>query len=360
MDKLNDFKAEQGLMHRNTETSADRRTQAPHDAVRIDAVKPGSKILQTPASPEAIEGFREIWQAHFLAKFKARVIHPEFVVQPKKMLKGLLSLTELRPVGWNSGWHPAFSPQIVQQCLDLPANTRWDVWRFTLDTPDLDASALAMLKQAGYAYGIIPDQPAYSIDVAYGLEAYMRNLSKDYRKTFTRKLNKLKLAGLVSEQVDVTETTTVAEFFDTFFKHHLAYWDAKAGGSYFHDACERDYIIAWCEQLKAQGKLLLLETRINGTPVTLHMQVRLGSTVWSFLIINTGQYLDYYPGIVSIYHHLARAKAMGVTRIHLGPGDHNYKKGLCNVVTPRSTVIIANRQSLMGRAYLAMLKRKQG
>jgi CelD/BcsL family acetyltransferase involved in cellulose biosynthesis len=272
------------------------------------------------------------------------------------LLKGLFTLREMRVSGWNCAWSQDITPERLQEFEELGKATNWDYFRITYNEARQDTDALAQLRQKGYPMLELPTPVQYVIDLGSGFEGYLKSLSHNGRKGLKKKVRRG--ADTNPHFVACTETSEIEPFFAELFLHHIAYWDAKAGGSYYNAPEERTFTLAWAKELHQQGHLHLERLVMNGDTVNLSVGLRYGDTFYWLLTINTGLHSEFVPGMIGLYMRLEQLAADGVTRFNMGTGDYFYKVQSANSRELCREIIVANPSSLRGRAYLAWLKNR--
>src|SRR5690606_8713846 len=95
----------------------------------------------------------------------------------------------------------------------------------------------------------------YVVDLSNGLDAYLKGLSHNSRKSLKKKT---RLAQPLNPTlVPCTEFNEIEPFFAELFQHHITYWDDKVGRSYFNDVEERNFMVNWSKTLHRTGNLRL-------------------------------------------------------------------------------------------------------
>jgi CelD/BcsL family acetyltransferase involved in cellulose biosynthesis len=76
-----------------------------------------------------------------------------------------------------------------------------------------------------------------------------------------------------------------------------------------------------------------------------------GKTLYWPLTINTGRYLEYYPGLISLYLRLQEAADSGIETFQMGFGDFLYKSQSETHTDARRVAIVINPKSIKGQLF---------
>ncbi|WP_303672554.1 GNAT family N-acetyltransferase [Vampirovibrio chlorellavorus] len=314
-----------------------------------------STVLSEIHHPYQLQSFFECWWQYLSPKFDIVDVHHNLAIHRREMCKGV-ALKELRYAGWNNAWSQDFDQRCYEQFASLQPQSQWDYLALTWPESRRAFQRFELLTELGLEIFQKPSSTAYWVDLHHGFDAYLSQLSAAKRKDIRRKLKKSE--ALHPELRRFSGIDGIQQFFSLFFKHHLAYWTQKAGHSYFSDLRERDFIVAWAQALEEQGALLLEGFYLNGTLTNLTMNILMGHTLYSVMTINTGEYQEFAPGLLSLYHRMARATEYNILQINLGDGEHGYKAGIANRTDPYYSLLLANPKSIRGQAYVNYVKYK--
>jgi hypothetical protein len=305
--------------------------------------------------------FHQCWWRSLSCRFDIPVKVGDLLITRKPLfdkllLKKLFPLREARVAGWNNAWHQDLTESRVDGLEELAHTSRWDYFRMTWSSAREDMQAFEKLREKGFLFIHKPAPTQYWIDLNAGFEAYLSSLSANGRKSLKKKA---RLSLPMSPQLVSCHTDEeIDAFFEEFFPHHYAYWDAKSSGSYFHVPEERQFIIDWAKALNQAGELLLDRLILNGDCVNMSMAIRSGDAVYWLLTLNTGLHLEATPGMVGLYMRLEKLAAEGVKSFHMGSGDYFYKVQCANRQDACQEVIVCNPRSLKGRLYFEWIKRQ--
>lgn len=300
--------------------------------------------------------FYDAWWRFLAPRFNLVAREGPFVVCPKPVLGKFFSLKELLLAGWNNAWAQDLTPTRVDQLLALPPTLGWDVFRMTWTEARAERQAFDRLAAAGYRLLQTPASPQYGVDLTTDWDGYLASVSANARKMIRRRLRR---AEALSPELRTFEGPEAIEtFFKIFFPLHLAYWDEKAGHSYFHDAHEQAFAIAWAEAQAEQGQLLLDGLYLDGALAQLSMSILTPTTHYWVLTINTGAHTDAYPGLLALYLRVQQEMRLGQRRLfNMGSGDYHYKQEAANVTIPCHELLVANPRSVWGKLYLQRQER---
>jgi hypothetical protein len=307
--------------------------------------------------PYETADFHQCWWEFLAPKFDIPFKDSDLLVHRKKVMKGLVSLRELRISGWNNAWTQDLTIERAQRFTEMHEKAGWDYFRMTWPESRQSLQAFEQLEKMGYTVIHQPAPQQYVIDLSQGMEGYLQSLSHNGRKGLKKKVRKGQ--PLSPTLVPCTQETEIEAFFEELFRHHQAYWDEKAGGSYFNDREERDFIVNWAKVLHRQDRLVLDKLTMNGDTVNLSMGIVFGKTFYWLLTINTSLYADYGPGMIGLYMRLEQCAAQGIQCFNLGPGDYFYKVQSANSREICRETIVCNPKSLKGKLYEQWLQNKR-
>lgn len=313
--------------------------------------------LVTDAYPYETAAFHSNWWMHLASKFRITDRHGDLLIHRKPLLRNMLWLNEMRIAGWNNPWPQDLTPERVASLEALRSqNSRWDYFRMTWNAEREKYQAFQLLDDLGFTLLQIPVPACPVIDLSQGWDSYMKRKSYANRKEVRRRLNNA--AELNPELFVFTGPNRVERFFEEFFPYHISYWDEKTGYSYFNDPREQAFIIAWAKALEAEGHLLLHGLRLNNETVNLSMSIVMGNSLFWIFPINTGIYLDYCPGMVSLYLQIQEAVNQGIQTFHMGPGVYPYKMRASTHQEKCYDLVVFNPASIPGRLYTGWLKHR--
>jgi hypothetical protein len=315
------------------------------------------EVAPPESYPYETADFHRCWWTYLAPRFDIPVKNRDLLIYRKSILKGLLTLREMRIAGWNSAWVQDLTPARIAEMEELGKSTDWDYLRVTLSENRTDHQAAEILAAKGYPVFQTPAKPQYVIDLNQGFDGYLQSLSHNGRKGLKKKVRRGQ--SLNPQLVPCTDKSDIEPFFAELLLHHITYWDAKIGDSYFNVPEERRFIIQWAKALHQSGHLVLDRLVMNGDTVNLSMGIRFGDTFYWLLTINTGLHSEYAPGLIGLYLRVEQLAAQGVTRFNMGTGDYFYKVQSANSRELCQELFVANPHSMRGRIYLAWMKRRQ-
>jgi hypothetical protein len=305
--------------------------------------------------PYQLQSFYDCWWQYLSPKFDIVEAKDNLAIHRRRVCKGF-SLKVLRHAGWNNAWFQDFDRRCFEQFVAMQSHAQWDYFALTWPKSRQSLQQFQPLTEMGFKIIQKPYSTAYWIDLHQGFDAYLSQLSAAKRKDIRRKLKKSE--ALNPELRRFSGADGIQRFFSLFFKYHLDYWTQKVGHSYFSDPNERNFILAWAEALEKEGALLLEGFYLNGTLTNLTMNILMGHTLYSVITINTGAYPEFAPGLLSLYHRMARAEEYNIRQINMGDGEHGYKAGIANRTDPYYSLLFANPRSIRGQAYVNYVKYK--
>jgi hypothetical protein len=311
----------------------------------------------TEGFPYETPMFHQYWWRFLASKFDIPVKVGDLLICRKPILKGLIKLREARVAGWNNAWNQDLTENRVNALEELAHTSGWDYFRMIWSDARESRQAIELLNEKGFFWMQKAAPTQYWIDLSQGFDAYLSSLSANGRKGL-RKKARLSLPfnpKLVACHTDAE----IDAFFEEFFPHHFAYWDEKAGGSYFHDVEEQQFILNWAKALNQAGELILDRLVMNGETVNMSMAIRTGDAVYWLLTLNTGQLLEATPGMVGLYMRLEHLATQGVNSFHMGSGDYFYKVQCANRQEACHELIVCNPRSLKGQLYFQWAKRQK-
>lgn len=310
-----------------------------------------------PQEPHELESFHRCWWANLASRFDIPMKGQDLLIRRRKLVKGLVQLREARIAGWNNAWNQQLSADRLGELEALRQTSRWDYFQVTLSEKHHSPVLIEQLKIMGYQ---VLEQPAlcqYSIDLSEGLDAYLKGLSHNSRKSFKKKTRRAQ--ELQPSLITVERAEEIDGFLEELFSHHIRYWDKKTGRSYLNDPAERQFILSWSKNLLDDGQLIMDRLLMNGETVNLSVGVRLGQSFYWLLTVNTGLYADYAPGIVGLYLRIEQFARQGGTMFNMGAGDYFYKIQSANRTTACVDLLVINPDSSKGKLYYHWLKWKQ-
>lgn len=301
--------------------------------------------------------FQQCWWEFLAPKFDIPVKNGDLLIFRKPVLKGLVKMREARIAGWNNAWHQDLTESRLEELEELDHTSGWDYFRMTWNETRKNFQALELLAEKGYPTLQLPAPVQYAIDLSEGFEGYLQGLSHNSRKSLKKKTRRGQ--ALNPELFACDQETDIDAFFEELFRHHIAYWDEKAGRSYFNDIEERKFIVNWAKNLHRSGQLVLDRLMMGGETVNMSMGILSGQTFYWLLTINTGLHHEYVPGIIGLYLRLEKLAAQGITSFKMGSGDYFYKVQSANQREICQELIICNPRSFKGKAYFQWLKRQK-
>ncbi|MCE3235592.1 MAG: Acetyltransferase domain [Vampirovibrio sp.] len=301
--------------------------------------------------------FHQCWWQFLASKFDIPVKSDDLLIVRKPILKGMVKLREARIAGWNNAWNQDLTPERVDELEELAHTSGWDYFRMCWTESRRHYQAFERLQQKGYPMLQRPAPVQYVVDMSDGFEGYLQGLSHNSRKSLKKKTRRGQ--ALNPQLVPCTNAADIDAFFSELFLHHITYWDAKAGRSYFNDAEERNFIVGWAKTLHQSGQLVLERLVMGGETVNLSVGILAGSSFYWLLTVNTGLHNEYVPGIIGLYLRLEQLAAQGVTQFHMGAGDYFYKVQSANRQEACHDLIVCNPRSLKGKAYFYWLCRQK-
>ena len=328
-------------------------SKAEPSAQRLPLAVPSPDLavsLPKSAFPYESEAFHQCWWTNLAPKFDIPFKGKDLLIHRKTMAKGLLRLHEARIAGWNNAWNQELTTERVSELEQLSQTSSWDYFKVVFSEEQRPEAALSLLRRKGYPMLEVDAPVQYSVDMQDGFDGYLKGLSHNSRKSLKKKTRRGQ--ELNPQLVPVHDAEGIDGFFAELFLHHIAYWDEKAGGSYFNDAEERHFIVNWAKALHQSGQLVLERLLLNGETANLSMGIRVGEHFYWLLTINTGLHSEYVPGIISLYMRLEQLAAQGVTRFHMGAGDYFYKVQAANRKQTCRELLVANPKSLKGQLLL--------
>lgn len=306
-------------------------------------------IQNSSANPFHWEPFRRCWFEHMTQKMGVQAEYRNFVVYRKRMVKGLLTLKELKFYASAQGWFHDFTPSQLEDFQAIQGKLDWDYFYTVWAGSREHLQAFDGLKAAGYPVAEGFTKPMYVVDLSDGYEAYLACKSSNYRYQMRRKLKKVQ--SMQPHLIRYERFEEIETFFQEFFKHHISYWQQKAGHSFFSDPNEQAFNIAWAKELHQAGKLWLQGLVFNDEMVNLSVSFVEEDTLYWPLMINTGKHLEALPGIISLYLRIQDAAEQGIQTYNMGYGDFDYKMQAATHQEARNVVVAANPKSLKGRLF---------
>ncbi|HEY9687864.1 MAG TPA: GNAT family N-acetyltransferase [Coleofasciculaceae cyanobacterium] len=307
--------------------------------------------------PYETESFFNCWWEHLAPKFDIPFKNHELLIYRKPVMKGLFKMKEVHIAGWNNAWSQDLTADRVNELEELDYTTAWDYFRINFMESRRGLQALDLLITKGYPMLMRPAPTQFVADLSEGMDSYLKSLSYNGRSNLKKKTQRAEF--LNPELLPCTDETEIDAFFEEFFRHHLVYWDAKAGRSYFHDPEERNFIVNWAKVLHRSGNLRLDRLLMNGETANLNMSIVTGKALYWLLPINTGLYQEYWPGVVGLYLRLQQAEEAGITHFNMGPGDYLYKTQSANSRELCQELTVFNPRSPKGQALYYYMRRQQ-
>lgn len=306
--------------------------------------------------PYETASFHGCWWRYLSCKFDIPYKQNDLLIYRKKFIKGLLVLNEARIAGWEVAWAQDLTEERVQGLFDLQRDYGWDYFRITWNKNRQDKQQFQLLKQAGYPMLQLDFMPQYMVDLRQGMDGYLASLGRDRRQDLKRRMRRAQ--ALDPQLVQVFEESDIEPFFEELFSHHIAYWTQKIGNSFFNEQKERDFTVAWAKELHRSGHLQLTRFVLNGKTVNLRMGMVFGKTAYGGLTVNTGDYLEYSPGVLSLHARLELLAAQGIESCNLGTGQNTYKAEHTNHVDPAWEMVVLNPRSFKAKVYRQWLLKK--
>ncbi len=278
------------------------------------------------------------------------------MVHRKKVAKGFLSLKEVRISGWNTAWDQALTEDRLAELQQLQQTNQWDYFRLRLKVNHDLPQSTERLAALGFPSVMVPAPCQYSIDLSQGLDAYMKGLSHNSRKSLKKKTRLAQ--ALKPRLVTVSESKSVEQFLEELIQHHIQYWDQKVGHSYLNHPEEKQFLYHWALALHQSGQLVLDRLMMNDQTVNLSLGVRSGDAFYWLFTVNTGLFNEYAPGIVGLNLRLEACAQKNIQQFHMGAGDYFYKIQSANMTLPCADIYVINPDSWKGMLYHRWLKRK--
>ncbi|MBK8190183.1 MAG: GNAT family N-acetyltransferase [Vampirovibrionales bacterium] len=309
--------------------------------------------------PFDVASFSGPWWESLASRFPVLARRGDWALVENRLAKGLIRLRELRPAGWNSAsdWSQTLSDAHLDDFLALKADMPWDVARLKWTPAHRNAKALARLRADGFDWIETPGKTLYNVDLSGGFEHYLRQLNAKARYNLKSKVKKAET--LAPELVMFDPQRDFDAFFEQFICHHQRYWTAKTGNSYLSNPHEQAFLRQWALALRQRGQLRLWGLKMAGETANLSMAIDCGHHLYWPLVINTGLFPEYFPGIVALYYYLAASADEGFQTFHMGSGDYFYKNQLATLREAQRQLWIANPRSPLGSSILLGLKARE-
>jgi hypothetical protein len=295
--------------------------------------------VDSTKNPFHSEPFRSCWFEHLAVSNGVQARHTDFVLHHKQVAKGLITLKELKFFAGTTAWFHDFTEAQVQSFLELQGQLEWDYFYGVWAGSRQSFQAFQTLEDLGYPIVQGFTKPMHMVDLSEGYQAYLVAKSSKHRYQIRQKLQKVK--SLYPQLIVYDRTEDIEPFFQQFFRYHIAYWTQKTGTSFCADPQEQAFMMAFYKELHKAGKLLLQALCFNGEPVNLSVSFWEGNTLYWPLMINTGRYLEYMPGLVSLYMRIENAADRGFQFYNMGYGDFVYKVQAETHRIERNVIVIA-------------------
>ncbi|MGE0201406.1 MAG: GNAT family N-acetyltransferase [Candidatus Melainabacteria bacterium] len=326
---------------------------------------PVDAMLPADANPFDTPLLQRVWLETMASRFDEAERHGEWLIQRHRVFRDLMTLREARVVGWNSVMDQILTPNRVASFARDIQSRRWDYLRIHCNNRYLAMHDMAALKALGLQPVIAKAPTQYVIDLRQGWDGYWESISHNTRKSFRRKIKRAAELEPTFFYYDLDDATIDA-FFEDYFRHHIAHWDEKAGGSYFRIPQEREFIKALVKAMRdaadagddSAGRPVLTGMRLKGDVASMSLSVISGDTLYWLLTINTGLFKEHFPGIVNMYLSAQAAAEQSFRFFNMGTGDYFYKVQAANMAIPGQVLLAANPQSLPGRLYVPRLAQR--
>lgn len=306
--------------------------------------------------PFSSDEYYDCWWHYLSPKFNIKNKNKYTALIHQPFFKNLLKLKQIRLAGWNSSLSEIAPSDSFEQFEQIASNSAWDFLTWDTVYPKQNEHLIQALRKQGFNIYTFPSPSHYSVDISHGYEKFMAEKSSKKRKNIRIKLDKA--VALQPKLIQEYDVKAVEPFFETFFEHHIPYWNKKNGSSYFNCEYERKFIVAWAKELARKEQLLLQYFSLNNEPANLSMSIATESYQYYALTINTGAYLDYLPGIVSLYHRIQEAENLNFKYFLMGYGDYQYKLQAANVEQTGTSFFVPNPKSLPATGYLMYLTKR--
>ena len=265
------------------------------------------------------------------------------------VLSDIMTVNILRPKMWNVLWRDEMD-EAKWRDFDLARESlEWDIGRFlTAGEDNLENFKKNLLKKE-IDYTVIPAGAEYINDLSGGMEVYLKTLSSNSRKNLLKKVRKVQ--HLSPQLKEFEGENRIETFLELFFKHHIDYWKSKGQPSYFENLNEQLFITEYAKNLEKSGQLVLKGLYFDDTLVHMAISMNAHPYEYGMMVTCTGEYQEYYPGIVDVYYLLEEVVNRGVRYYNTGPGNYQYKVQSATHCIPRYEIVITNKQSLKAKAY---------
>ncbi|MEM0951695.1 MAG: GNAT family N-acetyltransferase [Cyanobacteria bacterium P01_H01_bin.74] len=319
--------------------------------------------------------YKTCWLKHLAQKFAMQANYDYFgyftkpiLSKPKVLTRYLPKLKKIELLGHNGPFANSFCENRLSTFKELIKTEKWDAFELKGYVSRPSGYSLKALYQIFTELGLSPlvmtDEPEYLIQMEDGgFEAYLAKKSKKNRQSIRRRFKKVEH---LSPEFQVYQSADeINAFFNCFFRYHETYWKTDTTESYFSDSQERAFILDFSTGLSKQGGLHLHRFKLNDTLVNMGMAMHNTSSeesskdiFYGHLTINTGEYLDYAPGILSTFYELQYAFEQGFRWFNLGYGLNPFKANAATHKLNRYKLLLVNPKSLVGHAYLMQMKKK--
>ena len=314
------------------------------------------KITESVCFPFEAKAFFTSWWETLASKFNPSCRYGQLAITHKPILRSPWKFRVVRIAGWNNYYYQNISQERMDDLLRLNRSEAWDYFEIYLNTAYTNPKLLEVVQYHGFPVIQLPAVPTPVINISQGWEQYWASKSAKYCRDITKKLVAAK--HLHPHLIFFKGQKGIQEFFDRFFPYHLKYWEAKEGGSYFQDPCERAFILSWAERLEANGQLQLVGLNLGGEIANMSMNILNEDTLYCYLTINSGNFSHFYPGFLAMHLMVQNACEQGLLKIDIGPGETDYKKKLATHLETGLKILIINPSSILGRMY-GMWKTRQ-
>ncbi len=298
-----------------------------------------------PANPFQEDIYKSCWFEHLAEFYEVKAQYGDFTLHHQRFAKGLLGFRELRLYATQTAWFQDLTEERVHAFASLSQEIPWDSFMMNWADSRKDIQAVEQLKQLGYPMMAAWNTPMHMIDLRNGFDGYLASRNAKERYNIRQKLSHAHRCELV--RYDRFED--IEPFFERAFELHIPYWRHKIGYSFFEVPEKRAFAVAWAKEMYATGRLRLHGLKIDGELVNLSSSFLHDHTMYWGLTINTGEKLDVYPGLVSLFLRMQEAVAEGATLFNMQYGAMAFKVQMQTHADNRHVLIVTNPKTLTGR-----------
>ncbi len=158
-------------------------------------------------------------------------------------------------------------------------------------------------------------------------DIYMKSLSRNTRKAYRRRLQKLERLGDLRMCVDRDPKTT-SQRVSELIRNHEKWWKGTPKEGWFGDVAVHQFLTQAAQLLARQGRYLAFTLELDGTPIGWNVGAFDRGRYFSQISSYNQVYASYSPGMILSFFLIRRLHSMNIHCVEFGPGFNQRKRSL--------------------------------